>query len=198
MLNKKFNVHEYIRMREENRKKISKSKNKDNTLVFFSNEDRRRRDIDLINAYGSVKQKKKSFLKKTQVSACNNKHIDGNCCNKSIANRPPTPRFCNGKNSNYPKNNLKVNVNARKKHVDYYVKNDISKKYDIFVPSDLIYYPCVGLPSMGWIQACIMCHDPTTMIESVDRFRAYCCGKCSIKHSYLDKIENVSKIINSR
>ena len=198
MLNRKFNVHEYIRLREENRKKFSKSKNKDNTLVFFSNEERRRRDIDLINAYGSTKHKTHSFLKKTRISATNKKPMDGNCCDKAIANRPPTPRFCNIKNSNFPSDNLKVNVNARKRPVNYYVKKDTSNKYDNFVPGDLIYYPTVGLPSMGWIQACIMCHDPTTMIERVDRFRAYCCGKCSIKYPYVNKIENVSKIINLR
>jgi len=50
-----------------------------------------------------------------------------------------------------------------------------------------VYQPANGLPDMGWIQNCLFCESPTTMIYAVDTHMGYCCGRCQKAFSDKDK-----------
>ena len=67
-----------------------------------------------------------------------------------------------------------------------------------FRRTEFVYEPSFGLPDMGWIQNCLFCDSPTTMIYAVNKHKGYCCGKCQRKFSREDKEYVIRSVATSR
>ena len=132
---------------------------------------------------------------------------------KKVKERVPTPRFSNTifnkasyknpyiKNTvnKYKTNKLRVNIKSKPSYknctvpLNNYITYD-EYKYNTFIKSNLIYVPCQSLPSMGWIQLCIFCEQPTSMTEKIEKYEIYTCYQCKKTHTFNEKFLNADYI----
>ena len=132
---------------------------------------------------------------------------------KKVKERVPTPRFSNTIFNNIPPKNpyikntvnkyktnkLRINIKSKPcyKHCTVPLNNYITYdeyKYNTFIKSKLIYVPCQTLPSMGWIQLCIFCEQPTSMTEKIEKYEIYTCYQCKKTYTFNDKFLNADYI----
>lgn len=206
MSSKQFNFKDYLRARQvfELSKKIEereKRERKTNYLEKLTDE----RRSELMKIYDPTsKNQPQGAIKPTVVERRIDRRIDRRIEPKVFLKKTDStslvlPRrnvvFKRERNQN---NNIKLydnkisdlNVNVNKKGIMeriHYAGVFNQRKYNNFTVSEYLYVPTNDIPVMGWIQHCVFCHNETTSIENIEKYKLYCCNRCQKKHSYNDK-----------